>query len=107
MGSTRPGDVLAEVGGVVVSDMSFDKVRGMFETLRVVLDFETATALLPWSKAATVPLFERCVHGAGRKWCRLFESIMGTRARCQSARVLFVKPLSNRCRRKLQHKYCV
>lgn len=27
MGSTRPGDALAEVDGVVVSDMSFDKVR--------------------------------------------------------------------------------
>lgn len=26
MGSTGPGDVLAEVNGVVVSDMSFDKV---------------------------------------------------------------------------------
>lgn len=28
MGSTRPGDVLAEVDGVAVNDMSFDKVRG-------------------------------------------------------------------------------
>ena len=29
MGSARPGDVLAEIDGVVVSDMSFDQVREM------------------------------------------------------------------------------
>lgn len=37
MGSTRPGDVLAEVDGVVVSDMSFDKVREMFRNSAVVV----------------------------------------------------------------------
>lgn len=37
MGSTRPGDVLAEVDGVAVSDASFDKVRGCSENCCPVL----------------------------------------------------------------------
>lgn len=55
MGSTRPGDVLAEVGGVVVSDMSFDKVRGMFETLRVVLDSKQPLPCCPGRKQPPYP----------------------------------------------------
>lgn len=37
MGSTGPGDVLAEVDGVVVNDMSFDKVRRMLAAVWYIL----------------------------------------------------------------------
>lgn len=68
MGSTRPGDVLAEVDGVVVSDMSFDKVREMFRNSAVVVVVflirnNHCSGLV--ASTLAVPLFERCVSGVG------------------------------------------